>query len=31
MPVVSVTANAPESRYDIHIESGLLSLSLIHI
>ena len=25
MPVVSVTANAPESRYDIHIESGLLS------
>lgn len=25
MPVVSVTAKAPESRYDIHIESGLLS------
>lgn len=25
MPIVSVTANAPESRYDIHIESGLLS------
>ena len=25
MPVVSVTANAPESRYDIHIASGLLA------
>lgn len=25
MPIVSVTANVPESRYDIHIESGLLS------
>ena len=25
MPVVSVTANAPESRYDIHIAHGLLA------
>lgn len=25
MPVVSVTASIPESRYDIHIQSGLLS------
>lgn len=27
MPVVSVTANAPESRYDIHIAHGLLAAS----
>lgn len=27
MPVVSVTANAPESRYDIHIAHGLLATS----
>ena len=27
MPVVSVTANVPESRYDIHIAHGLLAAS----